>query len=546
MLVDHLKKLNTENFFRTLAYGEHAVNGVCAKSIVTGAQANYQITIQQMLGRDEWDGVSRGIYWNNISIPPSDWFFHPGKLSSGNDDPLQGVDAVFNTDVPHSGTPWMRFALPSSVGEFNTENNPPIGFQGYFRTKKTNDYDALGAVTGYSYSANPARIIADLILKQGKRAASLIDFGALADFRNFHNTPTMCDYRAIPNFDGFGLTATYYAGTNFETFHSKRIDNLIFFLSPDGAPAYNLNPASFSAKFEGYIKLKYNEQYTFFVTHTNGARLTVNNNSVLINEFAAGGTTPAGVHSGTFALGSIDFLTILLEWNKGTTAAGEIKLEWQSASQTREVIPSKYLYPKAELRPLYEVHPFFDTRTRLDDAVRRVLGLCNSTVQKVNGKYRFFCLEQLTAPSFSLTEDHIISIKLKPRDRVALRNRFLAGFRDIDSRFLEPPKTPVLIERLDLQTLAGRPIDGESAEFFNCTRWQAWRLLNQIAARQCDSLPVEIVGNASTFPVLGGDRIAVTTEIYDWVSKNFLVTQSNDASSEETADERNFSMQTWV
>lgn len=136
MLVDHLKKLNTENFFRTLAYGEHAVNGVCAKSIVTGAQANYQITIQQMLGRDEWDGVSRGIYWNNISIPPSDWFFHPGKLSSGNDDPLQGVDAVFNTDVPHSGTPWMRFALPSSVGEFNTENNPPIGFQGYFRTKK--------------------------------------------------------------------------------------------------------------------------------------------------------------------------------------------------------------------------------------------------------------------------------------------------------------------------------------------------------------------------------------------------------------------------
>lgn len=547
MLVDHLKNLDASALIRVIAYGEHVINGVCAKSVVSGVSPNHQITVQQILGQGEWEGVSRGVYWNNQLIAPTDWFFHPGKLSSGLDDPIQGTDAVFSNDVPHSGTPWMRFSLPNGVGEADNTNNPPVGFQGYFKTKKNDNYTAAGALVDYSWSPNPARIIADLILKQGKRSPNLIDFGALADFRDFHNTPTLCDYRQLPNFDGFGLTATYFSGTNFDQLHSKRIDNLIAFLSPDGAPAYNLNPQSFSAKFEGYVKLKYNEQYTFYLTHTNGARLTVGGNSVIVDQFAPDGSTPAGTHQGVFAPGSANsFMDILIEWNKGTTATGEIKLEWSSASQPREVVPSKYLYPKAEMRPRYEIHPYFDSRTRLDDAVRTCLNLCNSTVQKVNGKYRFFCLEQLTAPSFAMTAEHILLIKLKPRDKASIRNRFRAGFRDIDSRFIEPPKSPVLIERQNLQQIAGRAIDGDDLQFFNCTRWQAWRLLNEIVKRECDALPVEIIGNGSTFPVLGGDRISLTTELYNWTNKEFLVTQSNDASSEETADERNFSMQSWV
>lgn len=547
MLVDHLKNLDGKNMARVLAYGRHVANGVCAKSIVTGADPNHQITVQQILGRDEWDDVDGGIYWNNLSIPPGDWVFHPGKGSGGSDDPIQGVDAVFKTDVPHSLTPWMRFALPVGVGSADTKNNPPIGFQGYFRTKKINDYNRNGAVIDYSYSPNPARINADLILKQGRRDPKLLDFGALVDFRDFHNTPTLCDYRTLPNFDGFGLTATYYSGTNFDAFHSKRIDNLIAFLSPDGAPAYGLNPSAFSAKFEGYVKLLYNEQYTFFLTHTNGGRLTVNNNSVIVNDFAADGTTIAGTQSGTFAPGAANtFLDVLIEWNKGTNAVGELKLEWQSASQAREVVPSKYLYPKAERRPFCEVHCFFDTRTRLDEAVRRVLTLSNSTYQKVNGKYRFFAFEQLTTSSFDFNEDNIISINLKPRDKVSIRNSFSANFRDIDSRFLEPRKNPLVVERPQLQALSGRPIDGDDLGFFNTTRWQAWRLLNQIAARACDTLPIEIVGDSATFPVLGGDRVRLTTEIYDWLNKEFLVLTSNDASSEDTADERKFTLQEWV
>lgn len=547
MLIDHLKNLDASNLFRTIAYGEHVVSGTAAKSVVVGSDPNHQITVQQILGRDEWEGVSRGVYWNNLSIPPADWFFHPGKLSSGNDDPSQGVDTVFSTDVPHSGTPWMRFTLPVGVGEADTKNNPPVGFQGYFKTKKINDYDRSGAIIDYSYSPNPARIIADLILKQGKRNPSLIDFGALADFRDFHAGLILCDYRAIPDFDGFGLTATYFSGTNFNTFHSKRVDNLIAYPPSDGAPAYNLSPSSFSAKFEGYIKLKYKEPYTFYLTHSNGARLTVNGNSVIVDQFSPDGLTAAGTHSGTFAPAAAGtFMDVLIEWNKGTTGAGELQLEWQSASQAREVVPSKYLYPKAEMRPRYEIHPYFSTRTRLDEAVRAVLNLCDSTYQKVGGNYRFFCLEQLTGSSFDFNEDRILSISVEPLDKVSIRNRFRAGFRDVDSRFLEPPKTPILVERLKLQQLAGRPIDGDDLQFFNTTRHQAWRLLNRITERACDTLPVKIVGNGATFSVLGGDRVRLTTETYDWLNKEFLVLTSNDASSEDTADERNFTLQEWI
>lgn len=546
-IVNHLKVIDARNTFRTVAYGRHVVTGILAKSLVTGASPTHQITIQQALGRDEWEGVDGGIYWNNISIPSTDWVFHPGKLSSGNSDALQGVDTVFDKDVPHSLVPWMRLRLPSGVGDFNTLSSPPFGFQGYFKTKKVNNYNSSGTVTDFSYSTNAARQVADLILKQSRLSPDLIDWGAWTEWRDFLAEEIICDYRAIPGFDGFGLTAVYYSGTNFNTFHSKRVDALVSYLAASGSPAYGLSATSMSAKFEGYVKLKYNETYTFYLTHTNGGRLTVDGDSVIINQFATDGTTAPGTHSGTFNFGTTGFMAILAEWNRGnSTGTAEIKLEWQSASQTREVIPTKYLYPRIEVCPRYETHPFFSTRTRLDDAVRTVLNLCNSTYQKVNGKYRFFCVEQLTESSYTFTENEIISITPKPRDKANLRNRWSATFRDIDSRFLEQVKAPFIIERPALQALAGRPIDGDDIEFFNCTRFQAWRLLNRIVSREVDTLPIELVGNGSTFPVLSGDRVKITSEIYNWTNKEFFVLTSNDASSEETADERNFTMQTWM
>lgn len=545
---NHLKQIDARNTFRAVAYGEHCVNGVLGKSLVEGASPNHQITIQQFLGRDEWEAVSRGIYWKNLSIPPADWKFYPGRLSTGLSDPIQGVDDVFSSDTPHSLVPWMRVKLPGGVGEFDTKQNPPQGFQGYFKTKKVADYDRNGNVTDFLYSTNAARQVADLILRQGKRDKSLIDWAAWCDWRDFLNASISYDYRQLADFDGFGLTAKYYYGTNFNNFHSKRIDWLIAFFSDGGVPAYGLQESAYSAEYEGYVKFDYSGEHKFTITADNGVRVWINGNQV-VNKWTDDGLNPPSVTEFNFTPAAAGaFVPIKIQWNNGGVI-GEIKLEWELTTGNllpKAVVPSKNLYPKEEMRPRYETHPFFNAPTRLDDAMRVVLNLCDSVYQKVNGKYRFFCLEQLTATSFAMTDDHIISITPKPKDRVNLRNKFSAAVRDIDSRFLEQLPKPMTIERKDLQDLAGRAIGGDDLQFFNMTRHQAWRLLNQIAARECDALPVEITANASTFPVLGGDLIKISTELFNWTDKEFLVLQSNDASSEETADERNFSLQEWT
>jgi len=45
--------------------------------------------------------------------------------------------------------------------------------------------------------------------------------------------------------------------------------------------------------------------------------------------------------------------------------------------------------------------------------------------------------------------------------------------------------------------------------------------------------------------VLAGDRVKVDVEFLNWTEKDMLVVESNDLSSEETADERTFVLQEW-
>lgn len=467
-----------------------------------------------------------------------------GTLQVWKNDPDQGVDEVFNTDHPHSNVAWIRAELPSGVGDFDTKNSPPTGLKGIFRTSKVYDYDSSGTQGTYAYSTNAALQVADLILRIGGRPNSRIDWAAWVDWRDFMAATIAFDYTALPNFDGFGLSAKYYNGTNFDTLIVDRIDPYVEFVSSAGSPAIGVNTDNFSAVFEGKIKAKYTETYTFYITHTHGARLYVNNLvTPLIDQWATTGT-----HSATIALTAGQFYDIKVEW-KHTTGNADIKLEWQSTSQVREVVPHRVLYPKTVNRPRYETHPFFSSPTRLDDAVRTILNLCNSTVQEVNGKLRFLCLEQLTTHSYHFTSDKIVdgSVTVTPRDPVSLRNSWQAHYRDIDSQYVEEPIDPVIIERDSLIAAAGRKIDGEAIEMFNSTRHQVYRTLEALVKRSVDKKwDITFTGNADTFPVLAGDRVKVDVEFMNWTDKHVLVTESNDASSEETADERVFAAQEWT
>jgi hypothetical protein len=540
--VNHLRDKDGQSLYHAVAYGKHLVTGNLVKSKVTGSSGSHVITLQQMLGRGPWDGCE-GLWWNGLEVKSDKYIFHPGTQSVGMTDPVQGRSTVFDTDTPHSGIAWIEAELASGTGEFDTKANPPEGLTGIFRTMSINDYDESGDNVGDGYSANPAREVADLITRIGGRPLSRIDWPAWCEWRDFLAADISHDYTALANFDGVGLSTSLYNGTAFDTLISQRVDPVIEFVSSAGSPGVGVNVDNFSAKFEGYIKAKFTETYTISITHTHGAKVYIGDmGTPLIDEWSSSGT-----HTQTKAFTAGAYVQIRIEW-KHTTGNAELRLKWSSTSQTEEVVSHRALYPKTVDRPRYETHPFFAAPTRLDDAVRTILNLCNSTVQEVNGKLKFFCLEQLDASSYSFTNDRILdgSLKLTPRDITALRNSWQAHVRDVDSQYLESPIDPILIERPDLIEIAGRKIDGETIELYNCNSHQAYRTLDNIVKRAVDSkYRYEYTGMPETFPVLAGDRAEIDVEFLDWTDKPLLILESNDSPSDASADERTFIAQEW-
>lgn len=543
-IVNHLKGLDAQKLYHAVAYGKHLVIGNLTKSHITGAEGSHVITLQQMLGRGPWNAC-KGLWFRGLEVKPDKYIFRPGTRSTGMSDPVQGQSTVFDTDVPHSEYAWMEAELEAGLGDFDTQGSPPVGLQGIFETMLVQDYLSDGSEDGDpAYSTNAALQTADLVVRLGRRPTSRIDWGAWTDWRDYLAENILHDYTTLAGgeFDGFGLTTTLYNGTAFDTLVSTRIDPVLEFPTSAGSPGVGVDVDNFSVRWEGKIKALFTETYTFRMTHTHGAKLWING-SLVIDEWASSGT-----HTADVAMTAGAFVTIKIEW-KHTTGSAEFKLEWEADSQNREVINHRCLYPKAENRPRYETHPFFASPTRLDDAVKTVLGLCNSVVQEVNGKLRFLCLEQLsTSDRYHFTNDRIVdgTLQLKPRDLRALRNSWQVHFRDIDSQYLEEPIDPVLIERPDLIELAGRKIDGESIELFSCHIHQAYRTLDNIVRRTVDSKWIgQFTGTADTFPVLAGDRSLLDIEFRDETNVDLLILESNDASGESTADERSFTVQQW-
>ena len=455
------------------------------------------------------------------------------------------ADVSFPLDTLHNGVAWIAAELASGVGEFDTASTPPVGLTGIFRTTKCQDYDEDGDEDGSPvYTTNPALQVADLLINKGGIPKERIDWPAWCDWRDFCAENISYDYTDLGGLDGFGLTASYYNGTDFDTLVTQRVDPFVEFFQSSGSPGVGVDVDNFSAKFEGTIKPKFSETYTFYITHTHGAKVYVDNLSTpLIDEWSSTGT-----HSATIALTADTQYDIRVEW-KHTTGDAELRLEWSAPSEAKEVVPPNVLFPKTVNRPRYETHPFFASPTRLDDAVRTILNLCNATYQEADGKLKFFCLDQLTTSGFRLRNQDIVdaSISVRPRDVLSLRNVWTAKYRDIDSQYMDEPLTPITIERTELIEAAGRRIDGDTIELFNTTRHQAYRTLEAIVKRAVDpKYEIDLTAMPTAFKVLPGDVGGVDVDFLGWTNKKVLTLSAADSSSESTADERRLLFQEWT
>lgn len=137
-----------------------------------------------------------------------------------------------------------------------------------------------------------------------------------------------------------GLLAEYFDNPNLTLRKELRIDPGINFDWGTGSPSPQIDPDTFSVRWTGRIRPRFTQTYTFTVTADDGVRLFVDGR-LLINRWI---DQPPTSYSATIALEADRFYSIRMEMyeNGGGAVA---RLEWQSPSQQRQVVPATALRP---------------------------------------------------------------------------------------------------------------------------------------------------------------------------------------------------------
>ncbi len=145
---------------------------------------------------------------------------------------------------------------------------------------------------------------------------------------------------------GTGLTGKYYDDTTFATAVTTRTDASINFNFASAIPAGTAITAAttYSIAWSGQIEAAYSELYTFYVTADDAARLWVDDQLIVQRTFYQ---TPTEIR-GQIRLKAGHRVNVRLEFiQQGGPAS--VKLEWASASQTKQVVPTNRLYTTTEV-----------------------------------------------------------------------------------------------------------------------------------------------------------------------------------------------------
>lgn len=138
-----------------------------------------------------------------------------------------------------------------------------------------------------------------------------------------------------------GLKGDYYDNVDFTGTLKTRYDANINRTWNSSAPISGIQPTTYSVRWTGQVMPAFSQTYTFFVTSSDGARLMVNGQA-LVNDWVDGSSR---VRSGTVALKANTKYDIRLEYYHNATNPGAVKLEWQSSSRGRQILPQASLFP---------------------------------------------------------------------------------------------------------------------------------------------------------------------------------------------------------
>jgi autotransporter-associated beta strand protein len=140
--------------------------------------------------------------------------------------------------------------------------------------------------------------------------------------------------------NGTGLAAEYFSDTNLANPVFARVDANINFNWGNNSPGGGVPNNPFSVRWTGRIQPRYTEGYTFHLTSNGGCRLWIDG-QLIIDHWRA--DTNSDV-TGSIALTGGQQYDLRAEYYHDVNPADAV-LEWDSASQSRQIVPQGVLFP---------------------------------------------------------------------------------------------------------------------------------------------------------------------------------------------------------
>ncbi|MNC13715.1 Protective antigen precursor [compost metagenome] len=166
-------------------------------------------------------------------------------------------------------------------------------------------------------------------------------------------------YSSAIGIQGVGLKGEYYDHIDLTDFKLSRTDASINFGWGEGSPDASIGADTFSARWTGTVRPKYNGTYTFYAESDDGVRLWVNG-QLLIDKWVPQASELTSLPIHLIAGQNYDIRIEYFE-NEG---GASFRLSWSSVAQAKEVIPQAQLYlPNRSYTPI-EYH--YDANGRLD------------------------------------------------------------------------------------------------------------------------------------------------------------------------------------
>lgn len=255
-----------------VAHGRHAVTGTRTKHRVEFVGTEKQVTVQMALGltgTSRWDACE-GLFYDGEDIAPENYRFHPGG-------DIDTLDDLFPDDTLHPGVAYINVRLPVGMAD----DNQPEKLVGVYRCLRVANYnssgqqiDASGTVVSgltsnaYFYSADPALVAADYIIRLGKRNTARILWPDWTAWRDFNATPiseTLPDNttRTIPRFEAhlffvppFAVSTALDKIAEVSCADWQKANGKLRFMSPAArSPVFTFNLAEIGEKsFKTYPK----------------------------------------------------------------------------------------------------------------------------------------------------------------------------------------------------------------------------------------------------------------------------------------------------